>query len=143
MLDSLNKSVKASLTRDVRKNAVIGVGSHVNTAVGITLCCICHSTPPLVLYFLYITSNGALTHKIQMHTDVCYTHARTHTHAQRIVCASTHTCTCNTRTHMHASMQAQTHTSARMHAHAHARTHARTHTHTHTHTHLHTKHLLS
>ena len=32
-----------------------------NTALGFTSCCICHSTPPLMLYLLYNTRNGALT----------------------------------------------------------------------------------
>ena len=57
-----NKSVKAPFTRDVRKNTVLGVGSRANTALGFASCCICHSTPPLVLYFPYITRNGALTY---------------------------------------------------------------------------------
>ena len=55
-----NKSVKVPFTRDVQKNTVLGVGSYANTAVGFALCCICHSTPPRVLYFPYITRNGAL-----------------------------------------------------------------------------------
>ena len=57
-----NKSVKALFTHNVRKNTVLGVGSHANTALGFTLCCICHSTPPLILYFSYIIGNGALTY---------------------------------------------------------------------------------
>ena len=56
-----NKSVKAPFTRNVRKNTVQGVGSHANTALGFALCCICHSAPPLILYFLYITHNSTLT----------------------------------------------------------------------------------
>ena len=58
-----NKSVKAPLnfTSDVWKTTVLGVGSCANTALSFTSCCICHSTPPLVLYFLYVTHNGPLT----------------------------------------------------------------------------------
>ena len=32
-----------------------------NTTLGFALNCICNSTPPLILYFLYISYNGALT----------------------------------------------------------------------------------
>ena len=45
-----SKSVKAPFTRDVRKNTVLGFA----------LCYICHLTPPLMLYLVYITRNGAL-----------------------------------------------------------------------------------
>ena len=54
------KSVNTPFTCDVWKTTVLGVESHANTTLGFTLCCICHSTPPLVLYFLYVTHNGAL-----------------------------------------------------------------------------------
>ena len=47
-----NKSVKAPFTHDVWKNTVLGVESCANTALGFASCCICHSTPPLVLYFV-------------------------------------------------------------------------------------------
>ena len=47
---------------DLQKSTVLRVGSLANTALGFTLCCICHLTPPLVLYFPYITRNGALTY---------------------------------------------------------------------------------
>ena len=57
-----NKSVKALFTRDVWKNTVLRVGSHANTALGFTPCCICHSTLPLILYFPYITRNSTLTY---------------------------------------------------------------------------------
>ena len=54
MLDPLNKSVKASLTRDVRKNAVLGVGSHVNTAVASP--CAVFATQPHPSYYTFCTS---------------------------------------------------------------------------------------
>ena len=57
-----NKLVKAPFTRDVRKIQHSGWGLVANTALGFASCCICHSTPPLVLYFSYITRNGALTY---------------------------------------------------------------------------------
>ena len=53
--------VKAPFTCDVWKTTVLGVGSHANTTLGFTSCCTCYSTPPLVLYFLYVTHNGPLT----------------------------------------------------------------------------------
>ena len=53
--------IKAPFTCDVWKTTVLGVGSHANTTLGFTSCCICYSTPPLVLYFLYVTHNGPLT----------------------------------------------------------------------------------
>ena len=56
------KSIKAPFTSDVRKNTVLGVGSCANIVLGFTSYCICHSTPPLVLYFLYITHNCASTY---------------------------------------------------------------------------------
>ena len=67
------QSVKASFTHDAAmENTVFGVGSRASIALGFASCCICHSTPPLILYFLYITRNGAFTH--------ARTHARTHAH---------------------------------------------------------------
>ena len=56
-----NKSVKALFIRDVSQSTVFGVGSHANIVLRCASCCICHSTPLFILYFLYITRNGALT----------------------------------------------------------------------------------
>ena len=57
-----NKSVKTPLSRDVRKIQYSGWGFMSNTARGKAECCICYSTPPLILYFLYIIRNGAWTY---------------------------------------------------------------------------------
>ena len=57
-----NKSVKAPVIGDAWKNAVLGVGLMSNTALGFVLCCICHPTPSLILYFSYIICNSALTY---------------------------------------------------------------------------------
>ena len=75
-----NKSVKAPFTRDVWKNTVLGVGSHANTALSFALCCICNSTPPLILYFSCITHNGAFT----------YTYAYIEIICKEVLCKCTH-----------------------------------------------------
>ena len=62
-----NNSVKTIFTHDMRKNTVLGVGLVSNTALGFILCCIYHSNPPLILYFPYITCNGALTYLLNIH----------------------------------------------------------------------------
>ena len=42
------------------------IGLMSNIVLGFALCCICHSTPPLELNFLYITCNSALTYTLEL-----------------------------------------------------------------------------
>ena len=59
------------------KNAVLGVGLVPTAALSCALCCICYAASPLVLYFQYITHNGALTYVVLLvcrfgHINVFY-----------------------------------------------------------------------
>ena len=60
-----NKSVKVPFTHDVQKRQCWdGVSCKLRTALGFASYCISHLTPPLVLYFLYITHNSAFILRI-------------------------------------------------------------------------------
>ena len=61
-----NKSVKALFTCDVEKNTVLGVRSSVKYRTWLHLVLYLPLDPTPVLYFPYITHNGALTY-------TCYT----------------------------------------------------------------------
>ena len=73
-----SKSVKAPFTRDVRKNTVLRVGSHVKYSTWLCLMLYLPLNLTPILYFPYITHNGALSYTLQLNLNI--THACQYTH---------------------------------------------------------------